>query len=159
MFQRTRIPLWNGIIHYFNENHRQGIHTTTRKGLLRYLREQGFSGSINSIDSYRNYLKQAGYIDTVRRGTYRCDEQIPSDLSVDDCRSQAYGGLTPIIVPRINTLTDDEMQRIRDALDNTFEPEPSASASSSSISPTAETDRNHVEREPEPFLSAEDMEI
>lgn len=99
---RPRYPLWQAVINYFNNRFNDG-RTPTRKGLLRELREQGFSGSqINSIDSYRNYLHQAGYIGTIRRGIYSIDDLIPSDLSVDDCRSHAYGGMHPIPeVPRV----------------------------------------------------------
>ena len=105
---RPRYPLWQAVINYFNECYNDG-RTPTRKNMLQRLREHGFSGSINSIDSYRNYLHQAGYIGTIRRGIYSIDDLIPSDLSVDDCRSHAYGGMHPIPeVPRVTRIARRE---------------------------------------------------
>jgi hypothetical protein len=147
---RPRYPLWQGIINYFNECFNEG-RTPTRKHMLGKLREKGFnvSGSINSIDSYRNYLFKAGYIGTIRRGRYSIDDLIPSDLSVDDCRSQAYGGLTPIRIARAVPTRPVEFDFRH--IEQEFH-----SASSSSISSSSSSSSKNPEIE---FLTQEDMEI
>jgi len=51
----------------------------------------------SSIDTYRNYLYKAGYLEYIKRpngkkwlGRYRVIKTIPTDLSVDDVRIEAY---------------------------------------------------------------------
>lgn len=47
--------------------------------------------SVHTIDSYRNYLYQAGYIEKTGRGMYRLIKDIPIDLSLEDVKNEAYG--------------------------------------------------------------------
>ncbi len=45
-----------------------------------------------TFDCYLNYLHKAGYLMKPRRGWYRlADGQIPTDLTISDVKSQAYG--------------------------------------------------------------------
>lgn len=44
-----------------------------------------------SIDNYRNYLTQAGYLEIVSRGVYRYIKEIPKDLSYAQLLEEAYG--------------------------------------------------------------------
>jgi len=49
--------------------------------------------SFNTFNTYLNILRKAGWLYRPRRGIYGLVLEIPSDLSVDDCKLQAYGGL------------------------------------------------------------------
>jgi len=48
-------------------------------------------GRHTTLDCYLNYLHKAGYLHKPKRGWYGLRITIPSLLSVDDCRSEAYG--------------------------------------------------------------------
>ncbi len=86
-FRRTRVSLWNAMIVYFTEKRHEIVR---RKDMIEYLRQRGYPVN-TSIDTYRNYLHQAGYLRTIRRGQYIVENDIPLGLSVDECREQAYG--------------------------------------------------------------------
>jgi len=56
------------------------------------IRELGVSpGRHTTLDCYLNYLHKAGYLFKPKRGWYGLAITIPLSLSVDDCRSEAYG--------------------------------------------------------------------
>lgn len=44
----------------------------------------------NTIDTYLNYLRKAGYLITVIRGKYHLADYIPIDLSIADVKNEAY---------------------------------------------------------------------
>ena len=44
-----------------------------------------------SIDNYRNYLTQAGYLEIVSRGVYRYIKEIPKDMNYTQLIEEAYG--------------------------------------------------------------------
>ena len=46
---------------------------------------------ITTVDCYLNYLHKAGYLGKPRRGWYTLDHIIPTDLSIEDVKSEAYG--------------------------------------------------------------------
>lgn len=46
--------------------------------------------SINTLDSYLNYLFQAGYLYKPSYGTYGLSREIPVDLSLADVKNEAY---------------------------------------------------------------------
>ena len=52
--------------------------------------------SFNTFNTYLNILTKAGWLYRPRRGIYGLVTEIPSDLSVDDCKLQAYGELIGI---------------------------------------------------------------
>lgn len=86
--QRPSIKtLWEQVKEFFN---RDIGDLFTRQELLMYLRENGHRRNISSVDTYRNYLHKAGYLETLRRGVYKLVKEIPVDLSVQDVRSEAY---------------------------------------------------------------------
>ena len=96
---RPIIPLWNAMINYINAFYRyQSEQIITRKKIIEKMRSFGYNINKFSIDTYRNYLYKAGYLSYVIRpngkkwlGKYKILHEIPSDLSVDDCRREAYG--------------------------------------------------------------------
>ena len=61
-------------------------------------------GRLTTLDCYLNYLHKAGYLYKPKRGWYGIAITIPFNLSVDDCRSEAYGvidsdGHRRVIIP------------------------------------------------------------
>lgn len=91
--------LWQLIINYINSKHNQ-LQIIKRKELINYINERmkGLRYSVNSIDTYRNYLYKAGYLTYMKKpngkkvlGWYVATQEIPCDLSVDECKQEAYG--------------------------------------------------------------------
>jgi len=83
--------LWDAVKNFFTEENQNDLGYHTRIDLIKYLKDRGFLGYINSMDTYRNYLYKAGYIRTVRRGVYDLENEIPTDLSISDVKNEAYG--------------------------------------------------------------------
>jgi len=84
------ISVWEGVKLYFNR-YSVGEHVR-RRDLIEALRDHGIIGNKTStVDTYRNYLDKAGYLNTVGRGIYLVEKRIPHDLSVADVKSEAYG--------------------------------------------------------------------
>ncbi len=107
-FRRRRVSLWEAIIWYMNNNRDNVI---KRKELLHHLRQAGYPIN-SSIDTYRNYLQQAGYLRAAnRRGWYTVEHQIPLGLSVDTCRDQAYGEYRPD--PLIQVIDNRKREALR----------------------------------------------
>lgn len=50
-----------------------------------------YGTAITTFDCYMNYLHKAGYLRKPRRGWYTLDVTIPTDLSIEDVKSEAYG--------------------------------------------------------------------
>ena len=47
--------------------------------------------SITTFDCYMNYLHKSNWLEKPRRGWYKLSQIIPSDLSIEDVKNQAYG--------------------------------------------------------------------
>jgi len=94
--------LWDEIKTFFNNNFNEVV---TRKQLSNYLKEIGYNGSYFTMDTYRNYLKKAKYLQTIKRGRYKCIKKIPIDLSTNDVKSEAYGKITENVFYNNNTTT------------------------------------------------------
>lgn len=86
---RRKKPLWDVVKNYYNERKDQAVR---RYQMLNDLRTEGYEHQESTIDTYRNYLYKAGYLDIIRRGVYICVREIPVDLSISDVKSEAYGG-------------------------------------------------------------------
>jgi hypothetical protein len=97
--QRPTVTLWQAIKNFFNEaNTLHWGDVITRTSLLDYLYNMGFGLQVRgiqerapTIDTYRNYLKQAGYMRNVGRGRYMMVKRIPDDLTLTDVKKEAYG--------------------------------------------------------------------
>jgi hypothetical protein len=70
---------WQQLIRYCNKHK-----AIKRSELLRTL------PCTSSIDCYRNYLTQAGYLRIVSRGVYAQLKHIPTTLTLRKCRQIAY---------------------------------------------------------------------
>lgn len=82
----SNTSLWDAVKNYFIEERFE----YTRQDLLSYVEYSYGHSNQNSIDTYRNYLHKAGYLETIRRGVYRKIKEIPVDISVDEVREEAY---------------------------------------------------------------------
>ena len=81
------ISLWDAVKMVLNEYYCENI---SRALLIDKLVLMGYRKS-PSIDTYRNYLHKAGYLQkTDRRGTYLVVNEIEEDLSLADVRYIAY---------------------------------------------------------------------
>ncbi len=102
------------MINFFNRDT-----TNTRASLKDELIRNGFIVRntmdtyrvINTMDTYRNYLTKAGYLRTVERGIYETIREIPYDLSVQDCRDEAYGN--PVLFLGIQSIEKLGMRKLR----------------------------------------------
>lgn len=83
---RARRSLWDEIKIILNEYISEYI---TRSHLFDRLELVGFRRS-STIDTYRNYLTKAGFLQTSGRGRYLILNEIPVNLSVDDVKRMAY---------------------------------------------------------------------
>jgi hypothetical protein len=97
--------LWDAVKNFFVEENQNDLGYHTRKDLINYLTNKGFIHFQNSMDTYRNYLYKAGYIRTVRRGVYDIENEIPTDLSISDVKTEAYGNLHELIDNFVKPLT------------------------------------------------------
>lgn len=69
-------------------NMRKGI--ITREQLIKHFKlENDVSGKI-TMDNYRNYMRAAGYLETVDRGEYKRLRKIPMNMTVQMTRNVAY---------------------------------------------------------------------
>jgi hypothetical protein len=84
---RGRIPLWDFMKNLFNDLVGERI---TRSLLREVVYSNGYNTEI-TMDTYRNYLTQAGYLSIWKRGIYNVNFEIPTDLSLSDVRNEAYG--------------------------------------------------------------------
>lgn len=83
--ENTERSLWLRLIDYLNCTVTGSV--ITRQALLKDL-----NGSEISIDTYRNYLTQAGYLKIVSRGKYMLvADIILESLTVNRCKIEAYG--------------------------------------------------------------------
>lgn len=85
--------LWNALKIYLSDKFREVVR---RQELINYLSNHESIRYVNNntIDTYRNYLTQAGYLIKIRPGHYRVEREIPIDISVSDIRYEAYGNRT-----------------------------------------------------------------
>lgn len=86
---RGKVHLWTFMKNYLNNNFHRGTEFITRNQLLRNMYGNGYKTE-STMDTYRNYLTQAGYLSIWKRGIYRVNHEIPCDLSVADCVNEAY---------------------------------------------------------------------
>lgn len=88
--ENRRIPnlcLWLAVKTFFNYNINKP--SISRSDLLDELSVARFGSS--TIDTYRNYLHKAGYLQTIGRGLYRVIKEIPIDISIIEIKEEAYG--------------------------------------------------------------------
>jgi len=78
---------WSTLIDFLVSLETDGIFT--RQELLNYMSTKGFNSK--SIDTYKNYLTKAGYLETISRGIYVIKRRIPYHTSVSEVRQKAYG--------------------------------------------------------------------
>ena len=74
--------LWQDIKVYFNDN----INSIINRPML----IDGLDWHGETVDTYRNYLTQAGYLEIVSRGRYEVLKEIPIDLTLNDVKNEAY---------------------------------------------------------------------
>jgi hypothetical protein len=80
----TKPPtLWDAIKNFFNDNLDRPV---SRQRLLDHLADNK-----STIDTYRNYLEKAGYMERITRGLYKMIRPIPYDLTVPEVKEEAYG--------------------------------------------------------------------
>jgi hypothetical protein len=86
------------MINFFNENIEN---FTTRPDLLQYIRDHCVLHSTTTVDTYKNYFIQAGYVKRVKkilndtrnpyiRGAMFVPDLIPCDISISDVKAKAY---------------------------------------------------------------------
>jgi len=88
--------LWLEMCCFINTKNKDEI--ITRQELIKYLDKIGILGKwsdgkifIRSLDTYRRYLTKAGYLkDGGKLGFYKLDYNIPTTLSMNQIRRQAY---------------------------------------------------------------------
>ena len=81
-----KINLWRRVVGFFNANFWLTTLIITRQRLIT---EFG-KGSELTIDCYRNYLTQAGYLKIIDKGKYKILKNIPADIPLSKVRKQAY---------------------------------------------------------------------
>ena len=128
IYPLTKPSMWQTLIDYINDNRERtfiGFGTITRKELIHRLECDGYfrKNSVKSMDTYRNYLYQAGYLVyflkenlNKKRGHYRILKEIPHDLSVDECRNKAYG-----VIQRGIIESDRFVRAMSDRFEHRFE--------------------------------------
>ena len=88
--------LWLEVCYFINTKKQNEI--ITRQELIKHLDNIGMLGKwtdgkvfVRSLDIYRRYLTKAGYLsDSGRLGFYKIDYDIPTTLSMNKIRKQAY---------------------------------------------------------------------
>lgn len=87
---RRRMSLWDTMKIFFNENLREYIR---RSEMLNYLYDRGYESTVSrarqgssTIDTYRNYLTNVGYLQKISRGRYRVIKEIPVDLTTEEVK-------------------------------------------------------------------------
>lgn len=78
---------WSTLIYFLSSLELETIFT--RQELLNYISTSGFGSK--SIDTYRNYLSKAEYIETIARGVYVIKKHIPLHISLSIVKKEAYG--------------------------------------------------------------------
>jgi hypothetical protein len=82
--KKSKRSIFSGLIQYLNKfDCDQEI---SRKNLVKEL------GRGHSVDIYRNYFRQAGYLATIKRGIYKRVYHIPTDLTTRELLKIAYTG-------------------------------------------------------------------
>lgn len=83
------MDFWTKLKNYLNESLRNN--EKRRIVIINELIRNTVNGcSINTLDSYLNYLFQAGYLYKPSYGTYGLSREIPVDLSLADVKNEAY---------------------------------------------------------------------
>lgn len=70
---------WNKVIEFFNTYQK-----STREQFYNFMgikKRNGYS----TIDTYRNNLRSAGFLETVDRGMYKRKKKIPENLTINQC--------------------------------------------------------------------------
>lgn len=101
--RRNIVDLWQRVKNFLNTE-LIGVELR-RKEIINGMELTG--GKFTTLDCYLNYLHKAGYLYKPKRGWYGLAITIPTDLSVDDCRSEAYGIIDQDGIRRVISRPDE----------------------------------------------------
>lgn len=101
--RRNIVDLWQRVKNFLNTE-LIGVELR-RKDIINGMNLTG--GKFTTLDCYLNYLHKAGYLYKPKRGWYGLAVTIPTDLSVDDCRSEAYGIIDQDGIRRVISRPDE----------------------------------------------------
>lgn len=87
----TSLFSWNSFVEFLNHNAKYSC--ITREQIRKRFRmfETSHNAHETTMDNYRNYLTQAGYLQIVGRGKYKVVNKIPKKKSVAGVFNEAYG--------------------------------------------------------------------
>ena len=80
-------PKFKRLINFINE--KEILSIISRKEIMKHIYDKS-SVPLDTIDTYRAVLTEAGFLSKVKRGTYLIHKKIPEDFTITKAVKQAY---------------------------------------------------------------------